>query len=262
MPGIREPDFTEKFWPQDNPFKIAIARLIPPKPAVENTPTDAFLIKLKCVVSLPLESEDDKEMFRMFVKNLEQKKSFCGIWTPELSEPYYDDREASVELTSYLRKGSEDKILHLDELSRTRVVRRPPTDDGVLVEQFMIQLRNGAPLKEAVITAEKETQDLLSRGRRAETEIESDGLATGAKLEAPSVLKGKVHRPPPGPALHKTPQTGTGLPEVPRAEEDEPKSELQDSAHGASKDRDSELEVSTDPKFDIDIGRKKDKRTD
>jgi hypothetical protein len=259
MSGAREPDFTEKFWPQDNPFKIAIARLIPPRTVDDTGPTDAFLIKLKYVVCLPLHSEEDREMFQRFVRMLEQKKAFCGMWTPELSEPYYDEGEASLELTSYLRKGSEDKILHLDQLARSYMERRPTTDDGVLVEQFLIQLRNGAPLKEAVLTAEKETKDLLSRGRRAETEIESDGLATGSSLASPGPLKGKVHRPPPGPTLQRSPPAGPGLPEVPRAEEPPPKSEVHDSLQLASKDRDSELDVSTDPKFEINIGRKKER---
>jgi hypothetical protein len=255
----RETDFAQKFSAEDNPFKLSIARLIPPKQGDETAPTDAFLIKLRYVVTLPLSSDEDRDMFHRFVRKLEQTRSFCGLWTPELSEPYFDDNEASVELTSYLRKGMEDKILHLDELSRSWAPKRPSTDEAVLVEQFMIQLRSGAPLKEAVITAEKEAGDILSRGRGAETEIESDGLATGTSITARPAFKGNLQRPPPGPALSKTPvQPGAGgPPQVQRAEEPPPPNELQDSPQLYSKEKDSELEAPDDTGFDISLGKKK-----
>ena len=253
----RETDFAQRFSAEENPFKLSIARLIPPKQGDETTPTDAFLIKLRYVVTLPLSSEEDREMFRRFVRKLEQTRSFCGLWTPELSEPYYDESEASVELTSYLRKGMEDKILHLDELSRSWAPRRPSTDEAVLVEQFMIQLRSGAPLKEAVITAEKEAGDILSHGRRAETEIESDGLATGTAINARPAFKGNVQRPPPGPAQTKTQPGAGGPPQVSRAEEPPPPNEVSDSPQLASKEKDAELEAPDDTGIDIDLGKKK-----
>jgi hypothetical protein len=255
----RETDFTEKFSAQENPFKLTIAKLIPPRQGDETAPTDAFLIKLKYVLTLPLQSEEDRELFQRFIRRLEQKKSFCGLWTPESSEPYYDESEASVELTSYLRKGMEDKIIYLDELSRSWTQRRPATDDAILVEQFMIQLRMGAPLKEAVITAEKEASDILSHGRRAEMEIESDGLATGSSIGNPAAFKGKVSRPPPGPHLQKTPlpPAGGAPPQVPRAEEPVPQNVARGQLQLSSKEEDSELETPTDPDFEINLGKKK-----
>jgi hypothetical protein len=255
----RETDFAQKFSAEENPFKLSIARLIPPKQGDVTAPTDAFLIKLRYVVTLPLSSEEDREMFQKFTRKLEQTRSFCGLWTPELSEPYYDENEASVELTSYLRKGMEDKILHLDELARSWAPKRPSTDEAVLVEQFMIQLRSGAPLKDAVITAEKEAGDILSHGKRAETEIESDGLATGTAINPGATFKGKVQRPPPGPALSKTPVPpgAGGPPQVQRAEEPPPPNELQDSPQLFSKEKESELEAPTEPDFDISLGKKK-----
>jgi len=253
----REPDFSQKFSAEENPFKLTIARLIPPKQGDETTPTDAFLIKLKYLVTLPLSSDEDRQMFQRFVRRLEQTRSFCGLWTPELSEPYYDECEASVELTSYLRKGMEDKIIHLDELARSWSPRKPSTDEAVLIEQFMIQLRSGSPLKEAVITAEKEAGDILSHGRRAETELESDGLATGTSIDRPPAFKGKVQRPPPGPALGKSPPGSEGPPKVQRAEEPPPPNELQDSPQLSSKEKDSELEGSDDTGFDISIDKRK-----
>lgn len=255
----REMDYAQKFSAEDNPFKLSIARLIPPRQGDETAPTDAFLIKLKYVVTLPLSSEEDREMFQKFVRKLEQTKSFCGLWTPELSEPYYNESEASVELTSYLRKGMEDKILHLDELARSWAPRRPSTDEAVLVEQFMIQLRSGAPLKEAVLTAEKEAGDILSRGRRAETEIESEGLATGTAITAHATFKGNVQRPPPGPTLSKTPVApgAGGPPQVTRAEEPPPPNEVQDSPQLSSKEKDSELEGTDETDLEISLGKKK-----
>jgi hypothetical protein len=253
----RETDFAQKFSSEENPFKLTIARLIPPKQGDVTAPTDAFLIKLKVLVALPLQSDDDRQMFQRFVRRLEQTRSFCGLWTPELSEPYFDETEASVELTSYLRKGMEDKILHLDELARTWSPRRPATDEAVLVEQFMIQLKSGAPLKEAVITAEKEAGDILSHGRRAETEIESDGLASGPSIDRPAAFKGNVQRPPPGPALGKSPPGAGGPPNVQRAEEPPPPNELSDAPGLYSKEKDSELDGSDETGFDISIGKKK-----
>ena len=258
----KERSFTEKFSAKENPFKLSIARLIPPKGGDESTPPDAFLLKLKYVVSLELASEEDRELFHSFVRRLEQTKTFCGVWTPEFSEPYIDQAEASVELTSYLRKGMEDKILYLDELARASMEPKPSTDDQVLVEHFMLQLRKGAPLKEAALTAEKETMELLSHGRRAETEIESDSLAAGTRLEPRSPVRTKVHRPPPGPPLQRggAPAPDDRLAPVPRAEEPPPTNELQEALQLASKEKDSELEISPDTHFEINLDRKRERK--
>jgi len=251
----REVDFTEKFNPEQNPFKISIAKVQPPKVLEGHAPVDAVLIKLKCLVSMPLANDMDRDMFERFCRSLERKKSFCGVFTPEMSEPYYDLEEASVELTGYLRRGMEDRILHLDSVARaSQEPKKAQAEDELLVDQFMAQLRRGSNLADAVVLAERETRELISRGRRAESEAETD------HLPAPTLQKPvKVHKPPPGPALGKHLPAGPGLPEVQRAEQPPPPNEVSEAAQLVSKEKDSELDADSEVDLDIKI-RKDDER--
>jgi hypothetical protein len=245
----REVDFSEKFYPEQNPFKISIAKVQPPKVLEGHAPVDAVLIKLKCLVSMPLASDLDRDMFERFCSNLERKKSFCGVFTPEMSEPYYDLEEASVELTGYLRRGMEDRILHLDSVARaSHEPKKAQAEDELLVDQFMAQLRRGSNLADAVVLAEKETRELISRGRRAESEAETD------HLPAPTLQKPvKVHKPPPGPALGRPVSPGPGLPEVQRAEQPPLPNEVTEAAQLVSKEKDAELDADSEVELDIKI---------
>ncbi|MBM4249605.1 MAG: hypothetical protein FJ149_09285 [Euryarchaeota archaeon] len=247
----READFTERFEPDENPFKVSIAKVQPPRVLEGHAPVDAVLIKLKCLVSMPLADESDRDMFARFCRNLERKKSFCGVFTPEMSEPYYDLEEASVELTGYLRRGMEDRILHLDRVARaSHEARKAEAEDELLVEQFMAQLRRGSSLADAVVLAEKETRELISRGRRAESEAETD------HLPAPRMdTRVKVHRPPPGPALGRPVDTGPGLPEVQRAEQTGTSGQGGEPVPLVSKAKDGELDADSEVELDINIRR-------
>jgi len=248
----REVDFTEKFYPEQNPFKISIAKVLPPKVLEGHAPVDAVLIKLKCLITMPLASESDRDLFSRFVRNLERKKSFCGVFTPEMSEPYYDLEEASVELTGYLRRGMEDRILHLDTVARaSHETKKAEEEDDLLVDQFMAQLRKGSSLTDAVVNAEKETRELISRGRRAESEVETDHLPA-PKMET----RLRVHKPPPGPTFGKPVATGPVLTEVERAEQPPPPNEVSEAVQLVSKEEDSELDADTE--VDMDIKIKKD----
>lgn len=265
MPA-REVDFTEKFYPQDNPFKISIAKIQPPKTLEGNAPVDAVLIKLKCLVTMLLAADSDRDLFQRFTRALERKKSFCGVFTPEMSEPYYDSEEASVELTSYLRRGMEEKILHLDTVARASHEKRPAVppvgagagaaEDDLLVDQFMAQLRQGNNLSDAVFKAAKETKELISRGRKAESEVESE------HLPAPRMETGKVkiHKPPPGPSLGKPAPSGPALQEVPRAEQLPPPNEVFEALQLVSKEGDAELDSQTDMEMEIKIQKDDEKK--
>ena len=253
----REVDFTEKFYPEQNPFKISIAKVQPPKVLEGHAPVDTVLIKLKCLITMPLAGDADRDMFARFCRNLERKKSFCGVFTPEMSEPYYDLEEASVELTGYLRRGMEDRILHLDTVARaSQEPKKAEAEDELLVDQFMAQLRKGSSLTDAVVLAEKETRELISRGHRAESEVETDHLPA-PKLEKHQ----KVHKPPPGPALGRPVAAGPGLPEVPRAEQPPPPNEVSEAVQLVSKEEDSELDASTEVDMDIKIKKDDERRT-
>jgi len=256
---MRRVDFSEKFWPQDSPFRVSIARVLIPKQPESSGPPDAMLIKLKYVVSMPISGPADTELFQSFIKALEQKRSFCGLWTPEVSEPYYDAREASVELTSYLRRGQEDRILHLDHLARASQERRAAeTEDDYLVEQFISLLQNGKNLGAAATEAERKTRERFSRGERAEMEIESGGLAPHTEL-APK--KTPLTRPPPGPPLQRPAPAGPAgpdLPGVPPAEQPPERGGASGTPLLLSKDTDSELELShTEVPFDISLKKKR-----
>lgn len=252
----REVDFSEKFYPEQNPFKISIAKVQPPKVLEGHAPVDAVLIKVKCLVSMPLASDLDRDMFERFVRNLERKKSFCGVFTPEMSEPYYDLEEASVEITGYFRRGMEDRILHLDTVARaSREPKKAQAEDELLVDQFMAQLRRGQNLADAVAQAERDTRELISRGRRAESEAETD------HLPAPVLQKPvKVHKPPPGPAFGKPVQAGQALPEVQRAEQPPPPNEVSEAVQLVSKDRDAELDADSETDMDIKIRKDAERR--
>jgi len=244
-------DFAEKFWPPENPFKVSIAKVLPPRQSDGSGPTDAYLIKVKALVALTVEKPEDTAMFQKLMKTLETKKSFCGVWTPEFSEPYFDSSEMSVELTGYLKQGQEDKILHLDHVARASHQKEQPaeTEDDVMVESFLTQLRKGTKLKDAVTTAERETRAIMSRGRKAELEIDSDGLDRPVRLDTPQPPK--VHKPPPGPGLQKG-APPPGPPSVRPPEGQEPRNEVFDAVALTSKDRDSELDSSdTDTNFDV-----------
>ncbi|MGQ9582685.1 MAG: hypothetical protein ACUVV6_04125, partial [Thermoplasmatota archaeon] len=196
---MRRIDFSEEFWPQDNPFRISIARVLIPKQPEPPAPPGAILIKLRYVVSLPISSTQDTELFQSLVKTLSEKKSFCGLWTPEMSEPYYEAREASVELTSYLRMGSEDRILHLDHVARASQERKEAeTEDDYLLQEFVKLLHNGKRVDAAAVEAERKTRERFSRGEGAEVEMESGGIASDHTL---GPRKPPAQRPPPGPGL-------------------------------------------------------------
>jgi len=252
----REVDFTEKFYPEQNPFKISIAKVQPPRVLEGHAPVDAVLIKLKCLITMPLANDMDRDMFERFVRNLERKKSFCGVFTPEFSEPYYDLEEASVELTGYLRRGMEDRILHLDTVARaSHEPKKAQAEDELLVEQFMAQLRKGSNLSDAVELAEKETRELISRGHRSESEAETD------HLPAPTLQRPvKVHKPPPGPAMGRPVASGPGLAEVPRAEQSPPRDGVSESGQLVSKGEDSELDADTEVNLDISIKKDDERR--
>lgn len=247
----REVDFTERFEADVNPFKISIAKVQPPRVLEGHAPVDAVLIKLKCLVTMPLADEGDREMFSRFCRNLERKKSFCGVFTPEMSEPYFDLDEASVELTGYLRRGMEDRILHLDSVARaSHEPKKAEAEDELLVDQFMAQLRRGSSLADAVVLAEKETLELISRGRRAESEAETD------HLPAPRIdTRVKVHRPPPGPAFGRPVDTGPGLPQVQRPEQPAQPGQGLETSPLVSKEKDGELDADSEVELDINIRR-------
>jgi len=147
----------------------------------------------------------------------------------------------------------EDRILHLDSVARASHEKKPAeAEDELLVDQFMAHLRKGNNLSEAVFNAEKETRDIISRGRRAESEAETD------HLPAPRLETGKVrvHKPPPGPALGKPAATGPGLPEVQRAEQLPSPNEVEEALQLVSKEEDAELDSHSD--IELDIKMKKD----
>ncbi|MEM4729007.1 MAG: hypothetical protein QXH42_04510 [Thermoplasmata archaeon] len=256
MGGMKKADFSEKFWPQDSPFRVSIAKVLVPKQPEPSGPPDAVLIKLKYIVSMPISSPADTDFFQSFLKTLEQKRSFCGLWTPEVSEPYYNAHEASVELTSYLRKGQEDRILHLDHVARASQERKAAeTEDAYLVEQFISLLQNGKSFNTAVAEAEKKTRERFSRGERAEMEMESGSLAAQMEL-APK--RTPLIRPPPGPPLQKPAPADPSLPDIPPAEQAPSRGELSGAPLLISKEMDAEMELShTEVPFDISLKKKK-----
>jgi len=59
---------------------------------------------------------DDWKYFTKVVDILKRAKMFCGIWTPEVGDVVVDDYGCYIEMVSYLRPGTEDKLVLLDKI--------------------------------------------------------------------------------------------------------------------------------------------------
>jgi hypothetical protein len=98
------------------------------------------------------------------VDTLKRAKMFCGIWTPEVSDVVVDDYGCYIEMVSYLRAGTEDKLVHLDKVIAasprfgmgTEHVQRTE-EDAKFVETFVDRVRAGDNLE----TAMERTQEII-----------------------------------------------------------------------------------------------------
>jgi len=150
----------EAFQPGENPFAINITKVFPPE-SKDSFAKKAYLIKLRLVLNMPT---DDWKYFTKVVDTLKRAKMFCSIWTPEVGDVVIDDYGCYIEMVSYLRPGTEDKLVLLD-----RIIRASPRftmgaqaaqrsdEDARFVEAFVDHVRAGQDIESAM---ERTKEDL------------------------------------------------------------------------------------------------------
>lgn len=145
--------FIETFQPGDNPFAISITKVFPPE-VKDSFAKKAYLIKLRLILNMPA---DDWKYFTKVVDTLKRAKMFCSIWTPDVGDVVVDDYGCYIEMVSYLRTGTEDKLVLLDKIigaspkfgTGTEHAQRSETDTK-FVEAFVGRVRAGEDLETAM----------------------------------------------------------------------------------------------------------------
>lgn len=150
----KTPDtFIEAFQPGDNPFAISISKIFPPE-VKDAFAKKAYLIKLRLVLNMPA---DDWKYFTKVADTLKRAKMFCSIWTPEVGDVVVDDYGCYIEMVSYLRIGTEDKLVLLDSIiaaspefgTGTGHAHRTE-EDAKFVETFVGRVKAGDNLETAM----------------------------------------------------------------------------------------------------------------
>ena len=108
-------------------------------------------IKLKCTLFHTLKTDDDTVFFDSLRRSIVNKKMFCDIWTPEISDVYKRGKYLFFEVMCYIPRSSEDKIIHLD-----RVIQASPGIQGVdlaqgkFVQEFFTIIKSGMEIDDAL----------------------------------------------------------------------------------------------------------------
>lgn len=145
--------FIEAFEPGENPFGISITKVFPPE-VRDGWAKKAYLIKLRVVLNMPA---DDWKFFTGLVDALKKGKMFCGIWTPEVGDVVIDDYGCYTEMVSYLKVGTEDRLVHLDGVIRASPkfgmgaqMTTASEREARFVETFVEMVRSGDDLEKAM----------------------------------------------------------------------------------------------------------------
>ncbi len=145
--------FIEAFQPGDNPFAISITKIFPPE-VKDSFAKKAYLIKLRLILNMPAE---EWKYFTKVVDTLKRAKMFCSIWTPDVGDVVVDDYGCYIEMVSYLRAGTEDKLVLLDKIigaspkfgTGTEHAQRSEAD-ARFVETFVGRVKAGENLETAM----------------------------------------------------------------------------------------------------------------
>ena len=145
--------FVESFEPGQNNFSISINKVFPPA-ARNKYAKKAYLIKLRIGLNMPAE---EWKYFTNLADTIKKRKMFCGIWTPDIGDVIIDDYGCYLEMVSYLQVGTEDKLVHLDEVIRASPefgmgshVSAIQEEDTKFVETFVGIVRSGEDLEAAM----------------------------------------------------------------------------------------------------------------
>jgi len=112
-------------------------------------------------------SDAHRKAFENLVRAISIKEQFCGIFTPDVSELFYDGDVMIVELTSYLKPGMESKIAKLAQVSlespkvhEERISQKEHADRAI-TDMFLRNVERGMPIAVALKTA-IETQEAVT----------------------------------------------------------------------------------------------------
>jgi len=100
---------------------------------------------------------EEWKYFTKVVDTLKRAKMFCSIWTPDVGDVVVDDYGCYIEMVSYLRAGTEDKLVLLDKIisaspkfgTGTEHARRSEAD-AKFVEAFVGRVKAGQNLEDAM----------------------------------------------------------------------------------------------------------------
>ncbi|HTX44528.1 MAG TPA: hypothetical protein VMC61_07325, partial [Methanocella sp.] len=109
--GLSPENFVKEFEPGSNPFEFTIVRLINPRGVDIRSMDKPLLMKLLTRIKMRAFSEQHRKAFENLIKAIDVKEQFCGIFTPDVSEIYFDGDVMIVDLTSYIKQGMESKIV-------------------------------------------------------------------------------------------------------------------------------------------------------
>ena len=195
--GLNPENFIKEFEPGSNPFEVTIVRLINPKGVDIRSMDKPLLVKLLSRIKMRAFSDAHRKAFENLVKSIDVKEQFCGIFTPDVSEIYFDGDVMIVDLTSYLKPGMETKIGKLFQVAmespkvhEERIPNKELTDRAI-TNRFLRNVDTGMSIADALKLA-------IQQQENGEPEPEARPYITPPPLPPPPP-------PPPQPAT-RTPR--------------------------------------------------------
>jgi hypothetical protein len=157
--GLSPENFVKEFEPGSNPFEVTIVRLINPKAVDIRSMDKPLLMKLLSRIKMRAFSEQHRKAFENLIKAIDVKEQFCGIFTPDVSEIYFDGDIMIVDLTSYIKPGMESKIVRLFQVAmespkvhEERIPHKELTDRAI-TDRFLHNVGEGMSIPDALKTA-------------------------------------------------------------------------------------------------------------
>ncbi len=163
--GLSPENFVKEFEPGSNPFEVTIVRLINPKAVDIRSGDKPLLMKLLSRIKMRAFSEQHRKAFENLIKAIDVKEQFCGIFTPDVSEIYFDGDIMIVDLTSYIKPGMESKIVRLFQVAgespKVHEERIPHKElvDRAITDRFLHNVGEGMSIPDALKTALQQQED-------------------------------------------------------------------------------------------------------
>jgi len=154
--GLNAENFIKEFEPGSNPFEVTIVRLINPRGVDVRSVDKSILVKLLTRIKMRAFSDAHRKAFENLVRAIDVKEQFCGIFTPDVSEIYFDGDVMIVDLTSYLKPGMEARIGKLFQVAldspKVHEERIPSKElaDRAITSHFLRNVGTGMSIGDAL----------------------------------------------------------------------------------------------------------------